>query len=75
MRGGVFPLGPLWQLADVLLTVCVGEFWSARDDSGVCVGRRGSLRAGVCPPGGAGVDGYVMKKQAGVRPGSVLVAD
>lgn len=31
--------------------------------------------AGVCPSGGDGVDGFVMKKQAGVRPGSVQVAD
>lgn len=50
------------------------EFWSAGDDPR-SVGRRGHLRAAVCPLGGAAVDGFVMKKQAGVRPESVLVAD
>lgn len=56
-------------------------FWSARDDSGVGAEedggwRRGRLRAGVRPPGGAAVDGFVMKKQAGVCfRVRVLVAD
>lgn len=66
-----------WQMRRFLY---VGEFWAARDDSGVSEEERGeegksASGAGVCPPGGAGVDGFVMKKQAGVRPGSALVAD
>lgn len=61
------PLGPLWQLADVPLTVCEGILARQRPLRRRWACRRRRLRAGARPPGGAGVDGCVMKEQAGVR--------
>lgn len=71
VRGDASPLGPLWQLADVLLTVVRGN--SGHSQRCLLCGKE-CVCVCVSLPGAAGVDGFVMKK-TGVHPGSVLLAD